>query len=124
MKKIELMGTSLVVVFFAAILSLAQTNQTLDKQIVEVINRKLPHLIMTKPFTMVSPQMTNNPMMHSIWKTKDRRIVNIRIWLIDSLDRRESHLRMFLVRNISPPNRSIEKLGNRAALVSMGDRWK
>ena len=100
----------------------AQTNQRLDEKIVQTINQKLPDLTVVKPFALYHPHTTGNPMMESQWATDDKRTVSITVSLNDSQEYRERSLFHFVFRNISPPHRSIENLGEKAMLVSMGDR--
>ncbi len=107
---------------FAAFSVAAQTNQTLDEKIVQSINQKIPDLTIIKPFALYPPHTTGNPMMESKWITDYKRTVTITISLADSQEYRERSLFHFVFRNISPPNRPIENLGEKAALVSMGDR--
>lgn len=99
-----------------------QVKQTLDERITQAVIQKLPEW---KPQNSAAPfnfaRGTYSAAIESDWKSGNRK-ANLNIYLLKTVGEIDENFRSFLMRQVIPPNRKIENLGERAHLVETASR--
>jgi ankyrin repeat protein len=99
-----------------------QAKQTLDEQIVSAVNRDLPQWRAQNPSTPFDFAMaTYSAVIKSRWVSGITK-ADLEIYLSKSIEEIDDHFRMFMMREVTPPNREILDLGKRAMLVETASR--